>query len=265
MLFADLARDLSGTPASYIKAAGRIDAGEVEGLQPMRVGVLASYTAQLLAPYLKVEGAARGLAVKPWFAPYGQLEQAVLDEKSPLYAHQPDVIVLLIRLEDVAAPLMEGFLTQTESGMDEVLESLRVRLESLVSSLRRQSRAAVFISNFPAPRRKSAGLADAGLELSQSAVVARANAMLARISQKLANVSIFDFAHLVAVHGWRHWIDPKLLYMGRIPFGAAGQIATGRGLACMLRTLLFPPLKCLVLDLDNTLWGGVLGEDGAGG
>jgi predicted enzyme involved in methoxymalonyl-ACP biosynthesis len=83
MFFAELANDLSETPASYIKAAARIDGrGRSRGLQPVRVGVLASYTAQLLAPYLKVEGAARGLAVKPWFAPYGQLEQAVLDEKA---------------------------------------------------------------------------------------------------------------------------------------------------------------------------------------
>jgi predicted enzyme involved in methoxymalonyl-ACP biosynthesis len=61
------------------------------------------------------------------------------------------------------------------------------------------------------------------------------------------------------------WLDPKLLYMGRIPFGVAGQIATARGLARMMRALFFPPLKCLALDLDNTLWGGILGEDGPGG
>jgi FkbH-like protein len=261
MLFSDLARDLTETPVSYIKAAGRIDAGELKGLHPVRVAVLASFTAQLLAPWLKVEGAARGLAVKPWFAPYGQFEQVVLDEKSPLYAHQPDVIVLLIRLEDFAPPLAKRFLAQTGAGIDEAVLSMESRLETLVAGVRRHTQAAVFISNFPAPPRKSAGLADAGLELSQSAMVSKANDMLARLTQKTANVFIFDYAQLVATHGWRHWMDPKLLYTARIPFGAAGQLATARGMARMMRALLFPPLKCLVLDLDNTLWGGVLGED----
>jgi FkbH-like protein len=265
MLFAELANALTGTPASYIKAAGCIDRGEVGGLQPIRVGVLASYTAQLLAPYLKVEGAARGLAMAPWFAPYGQLEQAALDKNSPLYAHRPEIIVLLTRLEDVAAPLAIRFLTRTAAEIDEAIDSLKARLESLIAGVRRVSQAAVFIANFPQPSRKSAGLADAGLELSQAAAVSKANTMLAAISQKSANVCIFDFAHLVAAHGWNQWIDPKLLYMGRIPFGVAGQIATARSLARMMRAFVFPPLKCLALDLDNTLWGGILGEDGPGG
>jgi FkbH-like protein len=265
MLFAQLANALSGTPASYIKVAGRIDRGEIEGLHAVRVGVLASFTAQLLAPYLKVEGASRGMAVAPWFAPYGQLEQAALDENSALYAHRPDVVVLLTRLEDVATPLVERFLTRSAAGIDEAIDSLRARMESLIAGVRRYSAAAVFIANFPTPSRASAGLADAGLELSQAAAVSKANTMLAEMSQKSANVYIFDFARIVAGQGWNQWSDPKLLYMGRIPFGVAGQIATARGLARMLRASLFPPLKCLALDLDNTLWGGILGEDGPGG
>jgi len=265
VLFSDLAHDLSETPASYIKAAARIGNGEVEGLRPARVAFLATYTAQLLAPYLEVEGAARGLALKPWFAPYGQLEQVALDGKSALYGHRPEVVVLLMRLEDAAKPLAERFLTQTEAGIAGAIESLRSRLESLIAAVRSHSEAAVFIANFPAPARKSAGLADAGLELSQAEAVCWANAMLGGISRRWANVSIFDFAQIVAAHGWTQWLDPRLLYRGRIPFGVAGQIATARALARMIRALFFPPLKCLALDLDNTLWGGILGEDGPEG
>lgn len=265
MLFAELARDLSETPASYIKAAGRIDAGEIAGLLPARVAVLASYTAQLLAPYLKVEGAARGLAIKPWFGPYGQFEQAVLDETGPLYAHEPDAIVLLMRLDDVCPELAERFLTQSAATVKEAVDALRARVESLIAGIRRRSRAAIYLSNFAAPARKSAGLADAGLELSQSDAVADANAMLGAISRKLPDVYVFDFAQVAAECGSKRWRDPKLLYVARVPFGVAGQIAVAGALARAMRPLFIAPLKCLALDLDNTIWGGILGEDGPGG
>ena len=50
-----------------------------------------------------------------------------------------------------------------------------------------------------------------------------------------------------------------------MPFAPAAQIAIANGLARVIRALHVPPAKCLVLDLDNTLWGGVLGEVGLGG
>jgi FkbH-like protein len=231
----------------------------------MRLAVLSTYTAQLLAPYLKVEGAGRGLKIDPWFAPYGQIEQPVLDESSAFHTHRPDVVVVLLRLEDAVPALAERFLTRGPEVIAAAIDALRLRLESLIAALRRHSQAALFISNFPAPARKSAGLADASLELSQPAAVANANAMLAGLSRRFANVFVFDFAQIVSIHGLRHWLDPKLLFLGRIPFGVSGQIATARGMARMVRALLCAPLKCLALDLDNTLWGGILGEDGPGG
>jgi len=65
--------------------------------------------------------------------------------------------------------------------------------------------------------------------------------------------------------GSRNWYNAKLWNTGRVPFGPEAQIEIGKLLALYLKTLYFPPCKCLVVDCDNTLWGGILGEEGLGG
>jgi FkbH-like protein len=69
----------------------------------------------------------------------------------------------------------------------------------------------------------------------------------------------------VTEHGLGRWSDPKLWYLGRIPFGLEAQARLASEIARAVNALVTPPAKCLALDLDNTLWGGVLGEEGLAG
>ncbi len=65
--------------------------------------------------------------------------------------------------------------------------------------------------------------------------------------------------------GLDHWYDARMAAVARFPFSADASRALAASLARVLRALVGPPKKCLVVDLDNTLWGGVLGEDGPAG
>jgi FkbH-like protein len=76
---------------------------------------------------------------------------------------------------------------------------------------------------------------------------------------------VLDLARVASEVGLAQWYDQKLAVLARSPIGGAAQLALGRLLARHVRAVSRPPCKCLVLDLDNTLWGGVLGEEGIGG
>jgi len=80
-----------------------------------------------------------------------------------------------------------------------------------------------------------------------------------------AGVIVFDFARILLEHGLRHAYDRRLDYVSRTPFTTEFQIAIAGGLARLIRAIYTPPAKCLVVDLDETLWGGILGEAGIGG
>lgn len=265
MTLGDILRDLKPTPAAYLSAARQIEATAFKELKPVNVAVLSTFTADLLRPYLVVEGAARGLLVSPYFAPFNQLEQQVLDSASPLYESKPDVVVIATRIEEIAPSLVTRFVALSPTDVDSELADIEARVQSLVEGLRRFTTATVLVFNYASPAFLALGLADTSLEPSQASVVQRANEYVAEICRKFSGVYVFDYSRLVYEFGLRRWYDPKLWYLGRIPFGAEAQLETGRQLARYLRAICFPPCKCLVVDLDNTLWGGVLGEEGLGG
>ena len=253
------------TPAAYLKAARRIEADRFEGLTAVRIVFLSTFTMDLLRPYVMVEAAARGMRAEPFFAPFGQLEQQILDPSSFLYANAPGVIVLAARLEDVAPVLTDRFLSLSPGAVEAEIGKVEARLGALIEGIRKFTPATVLVFNFAPPEALAAGAADPSLAPSQASCIQRANDRLAATCRKSAGVFVFDYARLVCEFGLRRWADPKLFYLGRIPFGAEAQMEIGRRLARYLRAIHFPASKCLVVDLDNTLWGGTIGEDGLGG
>ncbi len=262
-LLADIFQSLK-TPAEYLQAARTIETGSFPQLKPLRTVFVATFTMDFVKPYLTVEGAHKGFQVQSLFAPFNQIEQQVLDRCSFLYQSQPDVIALALRLEEIAPNLTDRFLTLSESQIKQETGAVLARLKTLIEETRAHSKAAILVFNFAAPAVLAAGLADAALAHSQTAIIQDLNNRLAAVCRPLPDVHIFDFARFWGECGLRA-ADPKLWYMGRIPMNGPAQILLAGRLARYLRALKLPACKCLVLDLDQTLWGGVLGEDGPAG
>ena len=256
--------NLPPTPSAYLQVARRVQAGEVPGLRDLRVAILSTVSAQLLQPFLIVEGARRGLRITPWFAPFGQLEVPALDVAGPLYAGQPDAMVILARLEELAPVLFERFSTNAEE-ISASLETVTARLRDLLRGLRERTSAALFVANFAPSEHLTFGVGDAMLEVPQAVFIHQANAALAAACRAVPGAFVFDCARVVAEHGLRGWYDARLFAMARQPWSVAAQIAVSGALARTLRAAVVAPAKCLVLDADNTLWGGVIGEEGLGG
>ena len=265
MNLSDILLELKPTPSSYLKGEREINSAGFEELVRVNVALLSTFTSDPLKPYLAVEGAARGMLIQPYFSPFNQLEQMVLDDASALYDRDFDVVVIAGRIEEFAPALVDGFVAQSAARIEEELVDIGERLRSLVVGLRRRTTANILVFNFAAPTFLAAGLADPLLEQSQAAVIQQANQRVAAICREFSGAYVFDYARIVYENGLRNWYSPKLWHMGRIPFGGPAQLETGRHLARYLGALCFPACKCLVLDCDNTLWGGILGEEGLGG
>jgi FkbH-like protein len=258
---------VDASPASYLRAARALESGEgaALGLPPVRVSSLSTFTYAVLTPYLVVEAARRGLAVRHSVGPYGQLEQQLLDPESPIYESEPDFIVLAARIEEGAPALVHDFVRLSREDVEREIDQYVSRIERLLRAIRTHTRARVLVWNQVSPSSLAAGLADAGLDPSQTDAIAHVNRRLARACARTPGAFVFDAARVANEIGLAAWHDPKLFHLGRIPLAAPAQRATARQMARYLAALTTTPRKCLVLDLDNTLWGGVLGEDGFGG
>ena len=248
--------------ADYLRLAREL--GDVVG-ERIQVGLLASFTADFLQPCVVVEGARRQLAMDLWLAPFGQIEQQAVDEGSLLYASPRDVIVVLARLEDWVPELGSRFLAHSGEALEALRTGLRQRLDALLKTLRTKSKAKVLVGNFAPPLWCAAGVAEVSLSLSQSGFVQRLNEDLAEVCAAMPDVQVLDVARAACETGLDRWRDERLEYLAKAPWSADACVAVAKAVARRVRPWFAAPKKCLVLDMDNTLWGGVLGEAGLEG
>ena len=247
------------TRAETMKLAAELESAPPPELRPLRLAVLATFTADLLRPVLVVEGARRGLALSWWAGPFGQVEQQIIDPSSGIYTEKPDVILLLLRAADLAPAAGERFLSMDASAGQ---AQLAAWFGAQLQAIRSRTSATVLVSNFTPPEFTAAGIADAG---AQAAWIAAVNTSLAGACAAVPQCFVLDVARAAVETGLSRWRDDRLAYLAKAPWSGDALLAVARAAARTLRAVLTPPKKCLVLDMDNTLWGGVIGEAGMEG
>jgi len=88
---------------------------------------------------------------------------------------------------------------------------------------------------------------------------------LCKLCNEFNHCHVFNYKSLIEEHGRNYIYSNKMWLLGKIPFSAAGEKAIVNEIELMIQLLSTSPKKVLVLDLDNTLWGGISGEDGISG
>jgi FkbH-like protein len=233
-------------------------------LDPVRVVFLASYTTQVLEAYLRVEGARHGFAVDVHHGAFGQFEQELAAAAWMGRDDDDPALVLAMRLEDLHPGIQHRFYAR-DGTHESLIAALLERIDGLITTFRQRSAGPVMVANFAPPEPPPLRLFDAGTPGSLTLLVSDLNRRLADRLASQPGCHVWDYAGLVAGAGRTGWTDPRLWALGRIPVAAHHQPVLAAHLMRTLRATLRPSAKCLVVDLDGVLWGGVLGDDGVEG
>lgn len=263
---ARLLEGLSSTPDSYLKASRQIAAlGDACGLVPLRIAIAASFTADLLLPYIQVEAARLGFRAVTYLAPYNQIDQELLETASPLKVFAPDVVFVAAHLGDLVPDLrlrLAGH--RPEEARDAALEGIS-GIISAVHAARKDCPATFFVFNLCEPLHPVAGLADVIEPISEQSITAAANERLVEAVRATASIHVFDYRAAANRFGLSAWHDARMWFWARSPFTPLAMVHLGRQMARAAAAAVRPACKCLVLDCDNVLWGGVVGEEGLDG
>lgn len=243
-------------------AAKRSDAA---GLKPFKVALLSSFSIEFLHPFLVGIGFLNRLKIEIYQAGFNQFRQEILDPRSGLYAFAPDAVVLAVEGKEVAPALYANYLDGIDSGFDGALAQAKGDLAGWIETFRKRSSAALVVHDFAPPTWPQLGVLDGHVGVGQAQLVRALNDALLGLAKATPGTYVLDYAGLVARHGQLRWFDERMAHYAKAPIHqemlaplAAEQMKFFRALAGFSR-------KCLVVDLDNTLWGGVLGEEGMAG
>ena len=267
-LRATLARIKSELPEygfnDYLRALGSLGAGET-GSRPLRVAVLRSYTVEPVEPILKLRLILDGFQPTFWMGGYNQYVQEIVDPSSGLHAFRPDLVLLMVRLEEVMPDLAQDFGSRLANEWQLRVDTRAGELAALARQIQQSLSAQVIVQGLTPSAEAYFGIFDAQRPDGQTALVHRFNCALAAELRGVNGAFVWDFDAFVRREGYAQLADPKMWYVSRNPYRQSAYPAIANDLLRYVRGALGNMKKCVVLDLDNTLWGGVAGEDGLEG
>jgi predicted enzyme involved in methoxymalonyl-ACP biosynthesis len=219
--------------------------------------VLSTWNTSEFARFLRLAAARCGIAASVIETPYGQYFNFPLDPASKLYELEPDVVVLC---PDHRAT---GVTVSTESPEQALQEHVQ-RWELVWDAIRRQTGATIMQLGFAIPAFDEFGHLGGGIAGSRARLLRDLNIALASEARS-RDIAFVDTDAIAAQFGKAAWFDDRNWYWAKIALSSRALPALSRGIARLCSRRAGLSRRCLVLDLDNTLWGGVIGDDGLTG
>ena len=224
-----------------------------------RWAIISNTTIAPLAARLKTEFHKAGQDCDLFVSQYSEATQQILQAASPLYSFRPDMLVFYLDLEQLCPNLESTFAFELPNQRATLEATIVAEVMALVRSARANCAAMMLVNNFPVVPRTVLGI---GLDPVFKNAVRRMNLRLAEELASVPNCFLYDCDSLWAEVGWSDR-DRRFEMLAQLPFGPKLQPLLVREWLRYFHALQGRSRKCVVVDLDNTLWGGVLGEDGS--
>jgi FkbH-like protein len=236
------------------------------GAKELKVHIVRSATVEPLTPFLSTQAVLSNFILDLKIGGYGSYVDDLLNPQSALAKFKPDAVIILLDLEDIAGGLPELSADGVGRGVDAQIDESIARMTHLLTSFRSNNSARVVLQGCVVPDVTSLGdVGDANLPHSLTSAVQCLNHRLAALSNTITDCVFFDVDRLASRDGRANWLDTRMFLSSRLPLSPGSFRTYSRGLIRSLSSLFRAPRKVLCTDLDNTLWGGVLGEEGPQG
>lgn len=229
-------------------------------LVPFRLAVLSNSTIDMIVPALTASAIRHGVVLEIIQPSYDQVAQEALTPDSKVNSSKPDAVLFALDYRALPLKLSPG---DAEASSATIEGSLGY-LQALRDGIKSHSNAICIFQTFAPPPEPLFGNMDRGLPGTLRYLIDAINRELARSALASGDL-LLDVAGLAETVGLADWHSPELWNLGKIPFSDEFIPLYGDHVARTVAAIRGKSAKVLVLDLDNTVWGGVIGDDGLEG
>jgi FkbH-like protein len=228
------------------------------GVAPIRLALLSNATTDLLVPAIIGTAPRHAVWIDAKDAPFGAFVSEAFDPNSDTHARRNDVVVLALDYRAFDFTPCPGDAARAGERVDAALQTVRQLAQAFLAN-----GALVVAQTLAPPVTTLFGNLDAQLPGTLVWMIDRFNQQLR--AGAAPGVALLDVAQLAATVGLDEWHDPIQWNIGKFPFSHDAVPLYADALCRVVMAARGKAKKCLVLDLDNTLWGGVIGDDGMHG
>jgi FkbH-like protein len=232
----------------------------LEGLKEIRIAVLGGTTTNELVDLLEILLLNSGFRPVFYQSDYGRYYEDAVLEPETISAFKPDVVYV-----HTCSLNIQGFapVSCSEDGLQGFVDAEMNRFRAIWRSLEANVGCQIIQNNFELPASAILGNLDAVSPGGVSRFIAELNRAIAAEAAVNPRLLMQDLNAIAARIGMNQWFDPERWLSYKVANTVEGSFAIANSLNSMIGAMYGRSRKVLVLDLDNTLWGGVIGDDGA--
>jgi FkbH-like protein len=224
-----------------------------------RIAILGGSTTTEVKSMLELFLLSAGIQPVFYESGYNRYREDILFENPDLWDFKPHIIFIHTTWHNVT---QFPKLLETEPEVEQRVRDEMARFESLWDKIHTGLGALIIQNNFDFPRLRPLGNLEASQSFGRVNFLLRLNAEVAKYAQSHTYFLVNDILYLSSQVGLGAWLGHSYWYNFHMALSPTATVALTRNVAGIVKSIYGKSKKCLVLDLDNTLWGGIIGDDG---
>jgi len=249
--------------SEYISLSKNID--DLKFDKKLKVAILSSFTLNGLSEILHVKSSELGIRYQSYLGGYNQYNQELLDSQSEYYKFSPDVTFLILDIRNFLGENFHFPYNISDNERKLLVNEKINQIENIIKCFEKNLNSKLIITNFNIPSYSPNGITETKSDFGFHEMIEELNRSLRNISKTHSSVYIYDFNHFVSKYGEKNIFDYRQFHVGDIQIALNFIPSFAYELMSYIKPITGTNKKCIVLDLDNTLWGGIVGEDGFDG
>ena len=230
-----------------------------------RIALLSNFTLDGLVETIKVKCGELNVVCDTFYGGYNRYNEEILNNKSNLYSFSPDLCFLILDIRNIFGDLFYSPYNLSVEKRKEFIQNKVNELVDLAKSFVEKSNSKLVVSNFVIPTYSSYGIFENKVDYGLQEMVFDLNYKLSNAWKNENSIYLYDLNGFVSRFGQNNVFDYKQYFFGDIKISLNYIPFLANDLLGFIKPVLGLNKKCIVLDLDNTLWGGIVGEDGFNG
>ena len=228
---------------------------DFSGMPEIKIAIVGDFATQFLNQALRGYGYDLNYNFKIYEADYNQIDAQIMDASSELYQFKPDFVLIFQSIQKLHKQYIKS---QYSKFADTIIKDL----DSYCNSINDQLNTQILYVNFPEINDGVFG--NFGNKLNQSFIYQTRKVNFELMNQSIVkkNLHIIDYSLLNTNYGKSNMFDPKMYYSADMVLSIDALPVLAKNISDTIASIKGKFKKCLIIDLDNTMWGGIIGDDG---
>lgn len=231
----------------------------------IKIAFLRNSTVERVIPFLEFLLFSDGIKAVFYFSEYENYYQEILNPESGLNLFKPDLIFVSLDTRLELEEIYYDFNSLESQSVQSKLLETKNKIEKIIDGIKKNHQVPIVLHGFEIPFYPSLGLYDSQNIRGQLNSIRRLNLDLVDFCSKLSGLYFLDLELVLSRAGGPAELDHRFWYTEKNPYSHTALKELAKEYFSFIQNFKGKMKKCLIVDLDNTLWGGIIGEDGFNG